>query len=469
MKENHLQGTNPPKIIITGIKGGAGKTILSLGLCVALIKQRLKVVPFKKGPDYIDAAWLSCATSHPCFNLDQFLMTDEQIKRSFFTRSQGADFSLVEGNRGLYDGVDEKGSYSSAELSKLLNLPVILVIDVTKMTRTAAALALGCKMLDTTVDIKGVVLNNVAQAKHEAIVKRSIEEATGIPVLGAIRRMKKDPLPMRHLGVTPAFEYEGALTALDELGKIIEGSVDVEAIKKIAKEALPLSLTPSTGAKTQKTGLKIKIGVFRDKAFQFYYPENLEALEKQGAKLVFIDSLNDTTLPEIDGLYIGGGFPETQAKELSANISMRKSVQERLDAGLVCYAECGGLMYLGKSIFWEGTDYPMAGFFGWEFVMQKKPVGHGYSAMQLTKAHPFYETGQEILGHEFHYSKPVLKDETRAGDFVCEVTRGFGFDGKHEGLVYKNVFGTYIHVHALSNTGWAKGFMDVIKVQYLKS
>lgn len=463
-----MQVTNPPKIIITGIKGGSGKTILSLGVCVALIKQNirqgLKVVPFKKGPDYIDAAWLSCATKHPCFNLDQFLMTDEQIKRSFLTRSQGADFSLVEGNRGLYDGVDEKGSYSSAELAKLLNLPVILVIDVTKMTRTAAALALGCKMLDPNVEIKGVVLNNVAQTKHEAVVRRSIEEATGIPVLGAIKRMKKDPLPMRHLGVTPAFEYEGALNALDELGKIIEGSVDVEAIKKIAKDTIPFSFTSSTGTNTKETGRKIKIGVFRDKAFQFYYPENLEALEQEGAKLVFIDSLNDTSLPEdIYGLYIGGGFPETQAKGLSANISMRKSVQERLDKGLVCYAECGGLMYLGSSILWEENSYPMAGVLGWEFVMQKKPVGHGYSAMQATKANPFYEDRQEILGHEFHYSKPVLKDETRAGDFACKVTRGFGFDGKNEGLVYKNVFGTYIHVHALSDIGWAKGFMDCIK------
>jgi len=463
-----LQGINQPKIIITGIRGGSGKTILSLGLCIALKRQGFRIVPFKKGPDYIDAAWLSCAANHPCFNLDQFLMTDEQIVRSFLTRSAGADLSLVEGNRGLFDGVDEKGSYSSAELAKRLDLPVILVMDVTKMTRTAAALALGCRLFDPEVEIKGVVLNNVAQAKHESVVRRSIEDATGMPVLGAIRRMKKDPLPMRHLGVTPAFEYDGAVNALNELGRLIEDSVDVQAIKNIAENSSPLSFKLATSAQAIKPSGKVKIGVFRDRAFQFYYPENLEAIEKHGAELVFIDSLRDTTLPDVDGLYIGGGFPETQAKELSANLGMRNSVFEKIEAGLPCYAECGGLMYLGESIVWEGVSYPMAGVLGWEFEMQKRPVGHGYSAMKTVRENCFHRLGREITGHEFHYSRPVLKNKARKGEFVCEVTRGFGFDGKQEGLVYKNVFGTYIHVHALGNIDWATGFVEHVRMQRMK-
>ncbi len=450
---------NLPRLVVAALKGGAGKTIVTLGLLRAWHRQGLRVVPFKKGPDYIDAAWLSRASGGPCYNLDPFLMSKDVILKSFAFRAEVADISVVEGNRGLFDGVDELGTSSTAELARCLDAPVILVLDCTKVTRTAAALVLGCQNLDPELDIEGVILNNIATSRHETIVRKTVERYTGLPVLGAISRMKEDPLPMRHLGITPYDEYPGALEALDRLGHIATESLDIQKLKTIADqkggwrvEGIDELLFPREEIPASQTPV---IGIFRDQAFQFYYPENLEALERTGARLVFLNALRDNNLPELDALYVGGGFPETQAASLSANEVLRDRLRHAIYQGLPVYAECGGLMYLGRQVIWDKKAYPMVGAIGWDFIVGERPIGHGYTILEVTSPNPFYDVGTRLRGHEFHYSRPVPAGRGNQGRLTCRVVRGHGFDRGLEGLVFKNIFGTYTHVHALGSPEWA--------------
>ena len=463
-----LQG-NFPRLVIAGIKGGSGKTIVALGLVRAFKKQGLRVVPFKKGPDYIDAGWLSQAAERPCYNLDPFLMSKEVVRKSFAFRASEADISLIEGNRGLFDGVDEEGTSSTAELAKQLDAPVILVVDCTKMTRTAAVLVMGCQAFDPQLRIEGVILNHIAGSRHETIVRQTVEKYTGLSVLGVMPRMKGDPLPMRHLGVTPWEEHPQATESLDRLGQVVRESVDVDALIRIADQSGTwkfgnmdnAGLFPSTKGVPEKP----VIGIIRDRAFQFYYPDNLEALEKAGAKLIFLDAVCDNRFPKLHGLYIGGGFPETQAARLSGNEAMKMGLLKAIHQGLPVYAECGGLMYLGRQLIWQERTYPMVGAIGWDFVVGKKPIGHGYSILEVTSPNPFYDAGTVLRGHEFHYSRPVLVDKTTSGELSCRVIRGHGFDGKLEGVVFHNVFGTYTHIHALERPEWATRFV-MIAMEY---
>ena len=444
-----------PRIVISAPRGGAGKTVAALGIARALQRRGLRVAPFKKGPDYIDARWLSKAAGAECTNLDPFLMEPEVILEAFGRRARAADIALIEGNRGLYDGVDEAGGSSTAALASLLKAPVLVVLDCTKTTRTAAALLLGLKVFDPEVKIAGVVLNHVARARHEAIVRRAVETYTGIPVLGVVPRMKKDPIPMRHLGVLPLEEHPEAEAALEALAAVMEKGLDLHRILEEAARAGTLSVPSHPAAEPLSWGEEIRAGILRDRAFQFYYPENLEALEQAGARLVFIDALRDTRLPDVDLLYIGGGFPETQAEELSRNRLLMEEISSRVEEGLPVYAECGGLMYLGASIRWREREFPMAGVFDWRFVVGKRPVGHGYTVLEAEEPTPFFEAGARIAGHEFHYSRPEpLEGPGGRGRLVCKVIRGHGFGGGADGLLYKNAFGTYTHVHALESRDW---------------
>lgn len=450
-----------PRITIVATRGGSGKTLLSLGIARHLANKGIKVIPFKKGPDYIDAAWLAKASRQPCYNLDPYLMSNETILDSFCMRGQKGSFCLVEGNRGLFDGVDEKGSQSSAELAKLLSSPVILVMDATKTTRTMAALALGCKIFDPDMNIAGIVLNNIANTRHKRLTTTTIEQTTGIPVLGTVQRLKDDPMPMRHLGVTPYNEYENAEKNLEYIASLINEQVDMEAILKTANSA-PAIKCPSASPPHMPHPVKdhLKIGVLRDAAFQFYYPENLEALEKGGAELVFVNAISQQTLPPLHALYIGGGFPETQAVKLSQNLSLMKPLRMAIENGLPVYAECGGLMYLGRHIHWRGTKHLMLQAIDWDFVLEDLPVGHGYCTLEITQDTPFYKAGVTLKGHEFHYSRPVPLQGNNSGRLSARVVRGHGFDGKSDGLCHKNIFGTYLHIHALSHSEWAHGLLQ---------
>ncbi len=443
-------------IVIAGLAGGSGKSVVSVGLTALLARQGKRVVPFKKGPDYIDAGWLKLAAGSSCYNLDPYLMDEEVILRSFLGHSSGADRVIVEGNRGLYDGVNPEGGYSTAELALSLNMPVLLVVNCTKTTRTVAAMVLGCQKLDERVDIRGVVLNQIGTERHRSIVTQAVETYTGLPVLGAVPRMKRDIFPMRHLGVTPHQEYEGSGAAMDFLVATMQEHLDLERIEAIMA---PVGKFLSSGPEiVQQDSARLRIGVLMDAAFQFYYSENLEAIERLGAELVMIDALTAGTLPPLDGLYIGGGFPETSAGELSANAGFRQSIKQAAEAGLPIYAECGGLIYLGESIVLDGREYPLAGVFPIRFGMSRKPQAHGYSVFEVDGANPFYSQGAEIKGHEFRYST-ILEWRGLPEQLSLKMSRGQGFMSGRDGLTMNNVLALYTHVHADGTPEWAEGFM----------
>ena len=443
---------SPKGIVVAGLGGGSGKSVVSVGLVALLAGEGHHVVPFKKGPDYIDAGWLSLAAGSPCFNLDPYLMQEEAMLASFAEHGRSADFIIVEGNRGLYDGVDAGGTYSTAELASRLGLPILLVVDCTKTTRTVAALVLGCKMLDPGVDIAGVVLNRIGSVRHESVVREAVEKYAGVPVVGAIRRLKRDIFPMRHLGVTPFQEYDGAEEAISLLTETVARSLDVDAVKSLMSKR-PMPKQKQTAVCADAAG-KVRIGVVRDAAFQFYYPENLLALQELGAELVDINSLTEKKLPKIDALYIGGGFPETSAGLLAANVSFRSSIREEVEHGLPVYAECGGLIYLGEKICLDGRDYPLVGIFPVHFTLEKKPQAHGYTVLTARAGNPFYPVGTEIKGHEFRYSR-VAHWQGSAADLAFDMKRGVGFAVGGDGLVYKNVLALYAHVHAVGTPEWA--------------
>ena len=440
-------------IMVAGLGGGAGKSVVAVGLTAAFTRLGKRVVPFKKGPDYIDAGWLQLAAGQSCYNLDPYLMTKEAIRSSFITHADAADIIIIEGNRGLYDGVNLEGSYSTAELALMLEIPVLLVVNCTKTTRTVAAMVMGCQQFDQRVKISGVILNQVGTARHENIVRQAVEHYTGIPVLGAVPRMKTDIFPQRHLGITPHQEYDGAELASNKLADIADQHLDLKRIEEVMNE-IPLAAQKEAGESQISSSTSVRIGILKDAAFQFYYPENIEALQKEGAEIVEINAMTAAILPELDALYIGGGFPETSSKRLSDNETFRQSVLQAVESGLPVYAECGGLIYLGESITLDGEEFPLAGVFPVRFGLEKKPQAHGYTILKVSGQNGFYPPGEEIKGHEFRYSK-ILSWPGDSGDLALTMQRGVGFvDGK-DGLVYKNVLALYSHVHAVATPQWA--------------
>jgi len=452
-----------PRVIVAGLKGGSGKTTIALGLIAALKSRKgLRVIPYKKGPDYIDAGWLARAAGGPCYNLDPFLMPKEKALESFVSHLDG-DIAIIEGNRGLYDGVDEEGSYSTAEVAKLLKSPVILVIDCTKMTRTAAALVLGCMHLDTQVSIKGVVLNQISGSRHEEVVRKSIEKYCALPVLGAIPRLRSGNLPERHMGLTPHQEHGDTDRVISAAGDMAMEHLDSEGILKIASEAEPLPDKDHAVFNGKSLERDIKIGVIRDTAFQFYYPENFEELEKRGARIVEINSLEDDLLPDIHALYIGGGFPETHALDLARNTEFREALRRSIEGGLPVYAECGGLMFLGEALIVRGERYPMAGVFPLVFEMRTRPQAHGYTIVEVERQNPFYPVGTVMHGHEFHYSAVLNLPGDDMLSTAFRMRRGNGIGRGVDGLWYKNVFATYTHLHAYGAQEWVEAMVRLAK------
>jgi len=448
-----------PRILISALRGGSGKTILSIGIAAAWKAVGKRINPFKKGPDYIDAGWLALAAGRPCYNLDTYLVTQENIIQSFVLHSTADGISVIEGNRGLYDGIDIQGSTSTAELAKLLKTPVILCIDCTKSTRTMAAAVLGCKQFDPDVDIKGVILNRIAGPRHENVLRKNIEQYCNIPVLGAIPKLDWKNFPERHLGLVPTPEHDCAKDAIDAASRIAHRYLDLEALAAVAGTAVTLPVPTELRENTRHRASSIshprpRIGVIKDSAFQFYYPENIEALEVEGAETVFISPLASDTIPPVDALYIGGGFPETHARQLAENISFRKQLKELAEDGLPIYAECGGLMYLGEELVLDEGTFPMAGVLPVVFGFSKKPQGHGYTVVTVEQENPYFEVGSEIKGHEFHYSK-VLKWRGTDKDLAFAMKRGAGFIHKRDGVCKKNVLATYTHIHSLGTPSWA--------------
>lgn len=453
------------QLFISAAHKSSGKTTISIGLCAALRERGQLVQPFKKGPDYIDPMWLSHAAGRPCRNLDFYLESAEEIRERYARFRQGCDISLIEGNKGLYDGLDLDGSNSNAALAKLLSAPVILVIDAQGMTRGIAPLILGYQAFDPEIRIRGVILNQVGGSRHESKLQAVIEHYTDVPVVGAVHRDAQLQIVERHLGLMPSNESDVASEKIAYIGKRIAEQTDLDRICAVASKdpAVPLEFSQ----KSMEVSRDVRIGIARDAAFGFYYPDDLEALERNGAELVYFDTLNDAHLPgELDGLFIGGGFPETHMAALEANRSLRAEIRAAIDGGMPAYAECGGLMYLARALHWNGETREMVGVLPGEIRMHDRPVGRGYARLRELGGCLWPRAGDEVAtgdfpAHEFHYSSiEGLPDDT---PYAYEVTRGYGVDGHHDGIVYRNLTANYVHLRSVQRNDWTARFLDFVR------
>jgi len=490
--------------------------MVSIGLCAALTARGHHVQPFKKGPDYIDPMWLSQAAGHACRNLDLYLMERDDIIATFAQHS--AEVNLVEGNKGLYDGLALDGSNSNAALAKLLDLPVFLVIDARGMTRGIAPLILGYQAFGRDINIAGAILNNLGGSRHESKLRAVIEHYTDVPVIGAIHHDERLCIEERHLGLMPSNESHVAAAKIKQIGEAIAEQIDLDKLLMLSQKTPldiphqnPLSNSDETTSHSTKPasgqvagylpegeranvqwgkqaireadarknvlqfsaqvsplpcGEKVRIAIARDRAFGFYYADDLDALEAAGAELVPFDTLRDAQLPEVDGLYIGGGFPETCATELEANASLRGEIRRAIESGMPAYAECGGLMYLSRSIAYQGCTYEMVGAIPGDVKMHDKPIGRGYVHLREDAAHPWPRPdtpARQIKAHEFHYSKlENLPPDTR---FAYHVERGYGIDGEHDGLIMHNLLASYTHLRTIGSCYWATRFVAFIRRQ----
>ena len=448
-------------IYISAAHKSSGKTTLSIGLSAALARHGVKTQCFKKGPDYIDPQWLGKATGRPCYNLDFHTMMQQEITDLFMYHARQANFSLIEGNKGLYDGVAIDGTDSNAALVKLLQVPVVLVVDCSGITRGVAPLLLGYENFDPDLKIAGVILNKVASERHRQKLRAVVEQYTDIPVLGEIQRNPEMEITERHLGLIPSNEEGEAEKKISRLAEIVAAEIDLDEILNIGREAPSFSVAREPAS--TNVDHTVRIGIFRDAAFGFYYPDDLESMQSHGAELVFINALVDRELPSVDGLFIGGGFPETQAAGLAANRSLREHVREKIENGLPVYAECGGLMYLTRSIQWKGQRHEMAGVLQADTIMYDRPVGRGYARLQRLANAPWgdHDYPDEIPAHEFHYSR--LENIKQPLQFAWKVLRGTGVDGEHDGIIYKNLLAGYAHLRDTSQYHWTRHFLEFVR------
>ena len=535
---NNVQVLRMPRLCVSALSGGGGKTLLSLGLTYALAARGHTVKAFKKGPDYIDAAWLALASGRPATNLDPYMLRAEQLKALFAhamykTQSQAACPELaevvgvIEGNRGLFDGMDVAGSCSTAELARTLACPIILSINCTKMTRTTAALVHGMTTFEPGLQFAGVVLNQAGTARHEALLRKVVEEYTDVRVLGVLPRLKENPLPERHMGIASCGDdlSPQARAVLEALGTFVAENVNLEDVMTAARAAdaaQPITTAVNaanaaeqfwsvTGApqaqpggsdvmhitvqepvfvpqQARGTAQRPRIAYVRDQALWFYYEENLEALERAGAELVRLEIVGPRagqwpvlrgsvpqggSASEIDGLYLGGGFPEDCAQELSASPHLQ-TLAAWAHAGLPMYAECGGFMLLSQGIEREGKLWPMSGIFPVVAQFCPKPQGLGYVRGTVSADNPFFPLGMEILGHEFHYSRcrwkgpaPAHGMRLRKGQGMGSATdegMGQGAGQNIDGLLQRNVWASYTHLFAPAVPCWAASFVAAARL-----
>lgn len=442
----------------------SGKTTISIGLCRELSECGLRVQPFKKGPDYIDPLWLAKATGRDCLNLDFHTMRRDEIQGLFAEHLAGADLGLIEGNVGLFDSVDLAGHNSNAELAKLLGAPVVLVLDAQGMGRGIAPLLLGYQAFDPQLRIAGVILNKVGGSRHEANLRQVIEHYTDLPVLGAVHRDPEIAISERHLGLVPSNEAQEADAQVERIRARVAAQVDVDRVRALAgsadgpppgwvREAEPAVEAPA-----------VRIAIARDDAFGFYYADDLAALRRAGAELIPFSPVHDPELPQADGLFIGGGFPEYRMRELEANRGMREAVREFIESGGPVYAECGGLMYLCRGLRWGEERRVMCEVLNADVAMHERPQGRGYVRLSETPEFPWPDAqggAREIAAHEFHHSAVVAPDpDWRYG---YRVLRGAGIDGIHDGIVHRNLFAAYSHLRDVGGVGWARRFVAHVR------
>ena len=465
-----------PRIVVSGLSGGTGKSMVSLGLARYFFQHAHRVRTFKKGPDYIDSAWMALASQAPAGTLDPFFSSPEELLRLFTTSMQGYGLGIIEGNRGLFDGLDLAGTCSTATLACTLKTPVILVINCTKMTRTAAALVHGCRTFDPNLTLGGVILNKVGTSRQEAIIRDSIETLVGVPVLGCLPRLDEPLMSEDRMGGLLCTLSPTAMADVDRVGQFIASHVDMERVLQIAQgaPALPAS-GPATPARPAHPGPRPRIGLVRDAVLWYYYEENLQALHRAGAELTELSLFGRDPWPEVDGLYLGGGQPEIFAAELAANEEIRQRICALAQSGLPVYAEGGGFNLLCRELILEDTTYPMCGVFPHSVVFTDRPLGLGYTESLALEETPFHPKGVSLRGHEFHFSRCWQNSEVTVRP-VLGLTRGKGLLGTaapetspyatqdtpltgFDGLHIHNTFGCYTHIFAPAVPHWAERFV----------
>jgi cobyrinic acid a,c-diamide synthase len=432
-----------------------GKTTVSTGLVAALVHRGLSVQPFKAGPDYIDSSYLALAAGRPCRNLDSWMMPADALRESYVRAVAGADLAVVEGVMGLFDGHPrEVGAGTTADVAKLLGLPVLLVINVSHLAQSAAALVKGYAELDPDLRVVGVIANNVGGPGHGSLVKAAVEGNAGLPVVGCLSRREDLVLLERHLGLVPTDEGRLASDYLERLAEHIGSSIELEAVLRLAEKALPVAESASGAWPNEPVAQRTRLAIARDEAFCFYYQDNLDLLGAHGAELAFFSPLRDRSLPQnCAGLYLGGGFPELFAATLAANHAMLSAVREAIRAGMPTYAECGGLMYLCQSLADpEGRVYPMAGVLPARALMIGRRIALGYAEARALTDGPLLAAGERARGHEFHWSG--LAEPFAAADSAYALE-----DGRLEGYRQGNLVASYVHLHFASNARLAPNFV----------
>lgn len=453
---------NIPRICISSASGSGGKTMLALGLGRSFTRHGLKVKPYKKGPDYIDSAWLRSACHTRTTNLDLYFMPPDALYSLFMSSARGADFAIIEGNRGLYDGMDDEGTYSTATLARFLKTPILLCLNCAKTTRTMAAVIQGLINFEKDLDFCGVVLNRVASSRHETALRRAIENHTPLKVLGALPKEKRPILSERHMGLASLESARGgeADRMLDRLGDLVANNCDVPAI--IERGSIAPQLDPLWEVKIlPKTGPIARIGYVMDKALWFYYPENLDALKNCGANLIQLSMFDESrenfeNWENISGLYLGGGFPEDYAQEIARSPFLKK-IKAFANAGMPIYAECGGFILLCEKFERDGCSWPMGGVFSETVHWHPLPMGLGYVEGQVVKKNVFFPEGLILRGHEFHYSLC----EERERETCLKLARGCGLvNSGRDALTVNNVWAGFTHIFAAAIPCWARNFTD---------
>src|SRR6266566_5161284 len=435
-----------PRIVLAGVSSGVGKTTMTAAFIAHVRTRGIAVQPFKVGPDYIDPSHLALAAARPCYNLDTWMMPPGRMLDVFCRSAASAEIAVIEGMMGLYDGERSTSDVgSTAQVAKILQAPVVLVIDAGAMARSAAAVVLGFQQLDPEVHISGVIANRVGGAGHARLLQEAIETETGISFMGYFRDASDKLVPERHLGLVPAAERVDSTEQLAALGQQFGQTCDSEKLLTLARTVPPLEYSSqSPSSSKQTTSERVSIAIAQDEAFNFYYPDTLDLLQLAGAELVPFSPLHDTMLPEhIAGIYIGGGFPEEYAHRLSTNGSMRAALARFLQKDMPCYAECGGLMYLCQAMRTaSGEELSMVGAIARQSVMSTEPGGLviGYREATALRDTLLTRQGEVMRGHEFHYSclNAPLARENAAYEFTAH--------GQVEGFARDNLLATYVHL-----------------------
>ena len=449
-----------PRIVIASPWSCAGKTTIATGIMGALSRRGLRVQPFKVGPDFIDPSYHTAMTGVRSRNLDTWLTSRRAVLEIFNKATSNADIAIIEGVMGLFNGINGKSEIAStSELAKLLGAPVILVVDVLNLARSAAALVLGCKIFDKEAEVKGTILNRVTSERHARWATEAIESKARIPVLGALPYDKSLEMPERHLGLIPTWEKGELDDLFENLIKKVDSCIDLERIVRIAKSARELQLT-SLAHPSKQIERKVGIGVAFDEAFNFCYWDNLELLEAYGAGIKFFSPIHDKELPEdIDGVYVGGGFPEVLAEKISKNENMRKSVKRAIEDEMPFYAECGGLMYLMNSVVdFEGNEYKMVGLFEGNAFMKRRLEALDYTLAKVINNNPLSKMGRRLRGHEFHFS--FIEGLPKDAKFAYGMLRGKGIMDEKDGLLDHKCIASYMHLHFAQDPGLPKNFIN---------